>query len=92
MNFNELLDIKSQGFEGFKSIYELWASKKIIPKKKGVYLVIGPNHKNTEFINPGVGGFFKGKDPNVLISELEKEFCTKLSSCVYREFQEHNTH
>ena len=34
-------------------------------------MVIDPNFQDTEFIDPGVGGFFKGKDPNVSIEVLK---------------------
>jgi hypothetical protein len=39
----------------------------------GVYLVLDPCGK-PDFINPGVGGFFKGKDPNVSIEELNNNY------------------
>ncbi len=71
MNFNDRKELEYNGFKGFKSVKDLWEDRKMIPKKMGVYLVINPHFKNTKFINPGVGGFFKGKDPNVAISELE---------------------
>jgi hypothetical protein len=71
MNFNSIDEIKENGFQGFKTVKELWTNKKEIPQKTGVYLVIDPNFKKTEFTNPGVGGFFKGKDPNVPIAELK---------------------
>lgn len=74
MNFNDRNEIEKSGFWGFKTVKELWNSRKDIPKKKEVYLVIDPNFKNTEFINPGVGGFFKRKDPNVPISELKLNY------------------
>lgn len=71
MQFNNIEEIKQQGFKGFKTVKELWENKKDIPKKMGVYLVIDTNFESTDFINPGVGGFFKGKDPNVQISDLK---------------------
>lgn len=71
MNYNNNSDIEKNGFTGFKTIRQLWADKSCIPKIKGVYLVINPSFKNTEYISPGVGGFFKGKDPNVPTSELK---------------------
>ena len=71
MNFNDIDDIKKNGFIGFKTVEELWIDKSSIPKINGVCLVINPTFKKTEFINPGVGGFFKGKDPNVSIAELK---------------------
>ena len=71
MDFNNIDDIKKNGFIGFKTVTELWSDKSNIPKIKGVYLVINTAFKKTEFINPGVGGFFKGKNPNVSIAELK---------------------
>lgn len=82
MNFNDRKEIENDGFVEFKTVKELWKDRKIIPKKMGVYLVINPNFKNTEFINPGVGGFFKGKDPNVSIEELKLNFVAN-SQVVY---------
>ena len=73
MNFRSISEIKKNGFKGFKTVTELWKDKSSIPKEKGVYLVINPNFKNTEFVNPGVGGFFKGKNPNVTISVLNSK-------------------
>ena len=70
MNFNSITEIKKSGFSGFKKVSELWLDKSCIPKCKGVYLVVNLNVNTTEFINPGVGGFFKGKDPNVSIEAL----------------------
>ena len=74
MNFIDIIEIKKNNFCGFKTVKELWESRNDIPKEMGVYLVIDPNFKKTEFINPGVGGFFKGKDPNVPISELKLNY------------------
>lgn len=71
MNFNDINEIKKNGFSGFKTVKELWNDKSCIPKIKGVYLVINPSFIKTEYINPGVGGFFKGKDPNVPLTELK---------------------
>ena len=70
MNFNDTNDMKKNGFLGFKSVKELWVDKSSIPKSRGVYIVINPAYNKTEFINPGVGGFFKGKDPNISLAEL----------------------
>ena len=82
MQFNNIEEIKQQGFKGFKTVKELWENKKDIPKKMGVYLVIDTNFESTDFINPGVGGFFKGKDPNVQISDLKLNFVSN-SQVVY---------
>lgn len=74
VNFNNIEDLKKNGFTGFKSVRELWINKSNIPRVKGVYLVINPTFKKTEFIDPGVGGFFKGKNPNVSITELKNNY------------------
>ena len=71
IDFNDLSSLKKNGFTGFKTIHDLWNDRSDIPKEMGVYLVINPNYKNPGFINPGVGGFFKNKNPNVSIFELE---------------------
>ena len=72
MNFSKeaLID---DGFEGFISVKDLWIDKSIIPRQMGVYMVLNME-SNVEFINPGVGGFFKGKDPNVDIPQLKEKF------------------
>lgn len=71
MDFNDINSIKRNEFIGFRTVHELWSDMSCIPKIKGVYLIINPTSEKVEFINPGVGGFFKGKDPNVSISELK---------------------
>ncbi|MDC9723987.1 MAG: hypothetical protein PSN34_14610 [Urechidicola sp.] len=82
MNFNDRTEIEKNGFKGFKTVKELWNDKNPIPKTKGVYLIIDPNFKKTEFLPTGVGGFFKGKDPNVSIPELKSNLITN-SQVVY---------
>jgi hypothetical protein len=72
MNFCNIEEIKKNGFAGFKTVQFLWNDKSILPKQKGVYLVLNPDYKNTKFIFPGVGGFFKGKNPNVSMEELKE--------------------
>ena len=71
MTFNNKNSLVENGFEGFVSIQELWVDRSAIPKFRGVYLVTDPNFDDTQFIDPGVGGFFKGKDPNVDIEVLK---------------------
>ncbi|MEX1013623.1 MAG: hypothetical protein WDZ80_00495 [Candidatus Paceibacterota bacterium] len=65
MDFNEIDDLKKFGFTGFKKIQDLWIDSSVIPDSIGVYVIWNPFYDQAEFINPGVGGFFKGKDPNV---------------------------
>jgi hypothetical protein len=82
MNFNDRIEIEKFGFNGFKTVSELCNNKSTIPKIKGVYLIIDPNYEKTEFLTTGVGGFFKGKDPNVALSELKMNLVPK-SQVVY---------
>lgn len=69
-------------FEGFKSVKELRMSLKDVPQNKGVYVVIRDKETEPEFVEIGTGGHFKGKDPNVPIEKLEKEW-VKDTSIVY---------
>lgn len=82
MDFNNRKELEKNGFKGFITVSELWIDKSPIPKIKGVYLIIDPNFKNTDFLATGVGGFFKGKDPNVPIPELKSNL-VKNSQVVY---------
>ncbi len=71
MKFKTIAELKEHGFVGFKTIRELRNSKSDLPKKMGVYIVLFPEDKEPEFINPGSGGFFKGKNPNVPVDALK---------------------
>lgn len=82
MDFNNIDNIKSKGFKGFKTIKDLWTDTSNIPNSKGIYLVLTPTPGRPTFINPGVGGFFKNKDPNRTIDELKKQWVTN-SQVVY---------
>ncbi|SFA59860.1 hypothetical protein SAMN04488511_1249 [Pedobacter suwonensis] len=70
MNFNDIDDLKKEGFIGFKRISELLVNNSFIPKTKGVYLVLNPNFKKAEYLHIGTGGHFKGKNPNILLDVL----------------------
>jgi hypothetical protein len=71
MNFSSVEEIKNAGFTGFKKMSELFADSSIIPKTKGVYLVLNLDKKPVEYLNMGTGGHFKGKNPNVSLDELK---------------------
>ena len=77
MNFNIKQDLIDSGFEGFIPIKDLWIDKSMIPKEMGVYMILNTEN-DVEFINPGVGGFFKGKDPNVDILTLKEKYVKSL--------------
>ena len=59
------------GFLGFNTVASLRKGTSVIPDVPGVYLVLYTSKGNPDFINPGTGGFFKGKNPNVSIEELQ---------------------
>lgn len=73
MSFSTLDEIKDNGFNGFKKIRSLWTDSSDIPDKPGVYLVLRDTKSPMQFIEPGVGGFFKGKDPNIPLEKLTRE-------------------
>lgn len=74
MKFNDLSSIKSSGFIGFRKISELILNDSVIPKVRGVYLVLSTDESMPTFVAKGTGGFLKGKDPNVSIDLLKKNW------------------
>lgn len=68
---NEIQKYKEDGFEGFVKVSDLRVSSRVIPQDGGVYVVVRESTDNPRFLETGTGGHFKGKDPNVSISELE---------------------
>lgn len=74
MDFNNIDEIKEAGFVGFKKMNELFIDCSLIPKVKGIYLVLNPNYKTLKYLQIGTGGHFKGKNPNVSIDELKSNW------------------
>jgi hypothetical protein len=74
MDFNNIDEMKKAGFTGFKKMSELFIDSSSIPKIKGVYLVLNPNFKTSEYVQIGTGGYFKGKNPNVPLEELKSNW------------------
>lgn len=82
-NFFNFERLSEYGFEGFITIEELNNNSSVIPKKRGVYIIL-LNEKKEEykfgfdldniFLEEGSGGFFKGKNPNVPLSTLRENF------------------
>ena len=70
MKFNTIDDLKAAGFEGFIPVAQLQTDSTAIPRTAGVYMVVYTGENMPEFLSRGTGGFFKGKDPNVSITEL----------------------
>ena len=71
MKFNTIDDLKAAGFEGFIPVAQLQTDSTAIPRTAGVYMVVYTGENIPEFLPCGTGGFFKGEDPNVSITELE---------------------
>jgi hypothetical protein len=71
MTFNNINEFKDLGFVGFKSISDLFLNNSILPNERGVYCIFHPLNRNSEFVEVGCGGYFKGKNPNVSLIDLE---------------------
>lgn len=65
-------ELKSMGFKGFYPIKEIIQNYTLLPKEKGVYILL--HTEKTHFLEVGTGGFFKGKDPHVSIEVLEQNW------------------
>lgn len=64
-----------KGFEGFKTMGELMnGARTQIPAQKGVYVVLRESKSTPKFLTEGTGGFFKGQNPNVSLSELKENW------------------
>lgn len=74
MDFNNIDDIKKNGFKGFKKMSELFKDNSSVPKTRGVYLVLNPNYKKAEYLQIGTGGHFKGRNPNVSFDILKSNW------------------
>lgn len=71
MDFNNIDELKLAGFDGFVKIEDLFFDRSVIPKIRGVYLILNPNFDRPQFVTTGTGGHFKGNDPNVSIDVLQ---------------------
>jgi len=71
MNFNDIGEIKQAGFIGFKRMSELFKDSSTISNTKGVYFILYLDNKTPNFLKVGTGGYFKERDPNVSLGELE---------------------
>lgn len=74
MYFNSIDTIKEMNFFGFKKIEDLFQNPFNIPNERGVYMVLYLINKKPKFVEKGVGGFFKGKNPNQSIEELNNNW------------------
>lgn len=72
MDYASIDSIKEHGFEGFHSVGSLWNDPSVFPNEPGVYMVVRTSIDSPVFLHPGVGGFFKGKNPNLTENELQQ--------------------
>lgn len=72
--FTSIESMKSHGFHGFLSVRELSMNKDLIPAQKGVYCVLRTKDTPPEFLEKGTGGYHKGKEPNLPLTELQKNW------------------
>lgn len=70
-DFNDIDEIKKDGFVGFMFMKDLFVDSSMIPDSNGVYLVLNVKSWAGEFLSVGSGGHFKRKNPNVSVSELK---------------------
>lgn len=69
--YADLSTIRNLGFSGFISVEQLRKDYSVIPNEKGVYFILNPDCRFKSFLKIGSGGFFKGKNPNVSLEDLE---------------------
>ena len=78
MGFQSTQWIKNQGFDGFKTIDELRASKLTpVPKFPGDYLILKNHITKPEFLAKSPAGCFKGKDPSIDPVELSTRWISE---------------
>lgn len=71
--------LKELGFHGFVTIGTLFKNSSIVPKEKGVYIILYPSAIAPKFRTIGSGGHFKGKNPNVSLQELNDNWVENTS-------------
>lgn len=67
-------ELKKMGFKAFYPIKDIIQNYTLLPKEKGVYILL--HTENPHFLEIGTGGFFKGKDPHVSIEILQENWIT----------------
>jgi len=72
--FDSIESLKKEGFVGFKTVAKLRENRSIIPRVRGIYMVLYLGEGRPKFVAKGTGGEFKGEDKNVAISLLESKW------------------
>lgn len=70
----EIENYRKDGFTGFVPVSKLRCTASLLPDSGGVYIVVRDSDNSPEFLATGTGGFFKGKNPNVGLEELESNY------------------
>lgn len=70
----EIENYRKDGFTGFVPVSKLRSAASLLPDSGGVYIVVRDSDSSPEFLANGTGGFFKGKNPNVGLEELESNY------------------
>lgn len=74
MKYDTVENIQFEGYKGFVKISNLFSDIKVAPDERGTYLVLYLNQEEPTFLEKGVGGYFKGKNPNVSIEDLNENW------------------
>lgn len=72
------VQLKQLGFIGFVSIKSIIKDYGILPSTRGVYVMLYPLFES-QFIEIGSGGNFKGRNPNVSIETLKENWIEETS-------------
>ncbi len=72
--YNSVDLLRESGFCGFVKIGELMNDCSEMPDERGVYLVLNTSGGYPTFVEKGSGGYFKDKNPNVSIEELNSKW------------------
>jgi hypothetical protein len=75
LSFTTKESLKASGMSGFVSVRQLMdTSCDGVPRNPGVYVILRESQDKPRFLKTGVGGWFKDRDPNVSIAELESNW------------------
>lgn len=74
MDFNSIESLKDAGFSGFSRKRKFLSDHTLIPATRGVYMVLYTKQTPPQFLEKGSGGYFKDKNPNLPIAELENHW------------------
>lgn len=80
LTFESVHPMEEAGFCGFRSVEQIAADSSVLPSYSGIYFALYTDAKgeyqldNPEFLPDGTGSRYKGRDPNVSLIKLQKEW------------------